>query len=363
MDPLRHVKPSVRGLAAYTLRDQTAPVKLNQNESPYDVPETLKRRVTSEALARPWSRYPSLSPTDLIQALANFAGWRADGIVAGNGSNELIEALLRVTVGPGTPVVIPEPTFSLYAMLTTILEGRAVRVGLGPGLEYDGEAIARARRESQAPVTIVCSPNNPTGGTIASEEIARLCAESDGLVVLDEAYHEFAEQSAVPLLAEHANLVILRTFSKAMGLAGLRVGYLLAAPELAREISKARVPYAMSFFSERAALAALEEAPALQENVKKLIRLRETLAARLSATPGVRTFPSRANFILFELLDAEPRQVYEGLRRQGVLVRDVTGYPRLGRCLRVSVGSEEQNELFCQALEGALAEARAVVGG
>ena len=126
MDPLRHVKPSVRALAAYTLALREAPVKINQNENPWDLPEAVKRRVLDKALARPWSRYPDFDPKDLLDALARFSGWRADGILAGNGSNEAIEALLLVTVGPGTKVVIPEPTFTLYALMTTILGGEPV---------------------------------------------------------------------------------------------------------------------------------------------------------------------------------------------------------------------------------------------
>ena len=135
---------------AYTLAARQAPVKINQNENPYDLPEAVKRRVVEQALLRPWSRYPAFDPRELLETLAAFSGWRADGILAGNGSNELIEALLLVTVGPGTRVVIPEPTFTLYALLTRILGGEAVRVPLGPELEYDAGALRRAARESGA---------------------------------------------------------------------------------------------------------------------------------------------------------------------------------------------------------------------
>jgi histidinol-phosphate aminotransferase len=344
----------VRAQRAYTLAARRAPVKLNQNENPYDVPEGVKRRVLEQALARPWSRYPDFDPQDLVDALARFSGWRVDGILAGNGSNELIEALLLVTVGEGTRVVIPEPTFTLYALLTAILGGRAVRVPLGPDLEYDGEALQRARRESGASVTIVCSPNNPTGGVLPAGDLRRLCAESDSLVVVDEAYHEFSRQSAVPLLSEFENLIVLRTFSKAMGFAGLRMGYLLASPEIVGEVNKARLPYNINFFSQAAALAVLEEAPAFGQTVGRLIAMREQLALDLAALPGVRVFPSRANFILFELAEKDPRTVFEDLYARGVLVRDVTAYPRLTRCLRVSVGNEDENAAFLRALRESL---------
>lgn len=351
-DALRHVKPAVRALSAYTLAARYAPVKINQNENPYDLPEAVKRRVLEKALLRPWSRYPDFDPQQLIEALAAFSGWRSDGILAGNGSNELIEALLLVSVGPGTRVVIPEPTFTLYALLTSVLGGECVRVPLGPELEYQSQPLLRAAAD--ASVTIVCSPNNPTGGVLALDAVARLCVLSDGLVVVDEAYHEFSGGSVVGLLREHENLVVLRTFSKAMALAGLRVGYLLAAPALVGEINKARLPYNLNFLSQLAALAALDERESLAKGVARLVASRESLAVALAGLPGVRVYPSQANFILFELLEADAKAVFESLYRDGVLVRDVTSYPRLARCLRVSVGSEPENRAFLQALGRAL---------
>jgi histidinol-phosphate/aromatic aminotransferase/cobyric acid decarboxylase-like protein len=354
----------------------------------------VKRRVLDRALDRPWSRYPAIAPQELLAALARFAGWPADGVLAGNGSNELIEALLLVTVGPGTRVVIPEPTFTLYALMTTILGGEPVRVPMsfpgagdavslggapvtrgpeesavaipgpsGPGrrkslgVTYDVEALLAARRASGASVTIVCSPNNPTGTSLDPGDVERLCRDGDGLVVIDEAYHEFSGRTVVPLLGRHPNLIVLRTFSKAMALAGLRVGYLLASPELVREVNKARLPYNLNFFSQAAAIAALEEKDALAAGVRRLVAERERLLARLADVPGLRAFPSDANFFLVELLSADPKAVFASMARRGVLVRDVTSYPMLGRCLRVSVGSEEENEAFLRALGTALTEA------
>jgi histidinol-phosphate aminotransferase len=357
MDPLRHIKPAVRDIAAYTLAAREAPVKINQNENPWDLPEAVKRRVLDKALVRPWSRYPDFDPRELTEALAHRAGWRPDGVLAGNGSNELIEALLLVTVGAGTRVVIPEPTFTLYALLTGILGGEAVRVPLTDDLRYDVGALVAARKKTAAPVTVVCSPNNPTGTVLARRDLERLCRAGDGLVVLDEAYHEFAGETAVPLLEEHPNLVVFRTFSKARALAGLRVGYLLASPALVREVNKARLPYNLNFFTQSAALAALEEEEALGGLVRKLIEERERVLEVLASVPGVRAWPSQANFFLLELLEASPKGVFEALYRRGVLVRDVSSYPKLSRCLRITVGTPEENETFLYALGAALGEA------
>jgi histidinol-phosphate aminotransferase len=355
--PLETIKPQVRALAAYTLAARRAAIKINQNENPFEIEDRVKQRVLDFARERPWGRYPDFDPQELLDSLAAFSGWRPDGVLAGNGSNELIEALLLCTVGPGVRVLIPEPTFTLYALLTKILGGEATRVALAEDLEYDVPAILRAQQEQKPAITIVCSPNNPTGGVVTADEIERLCDATDGLVVIDEAYHEFSGQSAVPLLARHANLVVLRTFSKAMGMAGLRVGYLLASPELVREINKARLPYNLNFFSQAAAMAALEEWPALKANIDRLVVLREQLSADLRKIPGLRVYPSRANFFLVELAGADPKAVFEGVYRRGVLIRDVTSYPRLSRCLRISVGSEEENRALLSALQESMAEA------
>jgi histidinol-phosphate aminotransferase len=357
MDPLRHIKPAVRELRAYTLAAREAPVKINQNENPWDLPEAVKRRVLAQALVRPWARYPDFNPRELTEALARFAGWRADGVLAGNGSNELIEALLLVTVGPGTRVVIPEPTFTLYAHLTKILGGEAIRVPLTEDLGYDAAALVEARRTSEPAVTVVCSPNNPTGTSLSPSDLERLCRAGDGLVVVDEAYHEFSAETVVPLLEKHPNLVVLRTFSKALALAGLRVGYLLSSPEIVREVNKARLPYNLNFFTQTAALAALEEHAVLNGMVRRLVEERERLRSRLQDVPGVRAWPSHANFFLLELLTASPTAVFEALYRRGVLVRDVSAYPMLSRCLRISVGAPEENETFLHALGTALGEA------
>jgi histidinol-phosphate aminotransferase len=351
-DPLLRVKPAVRAVAAYTLAARRAPVKVNQNENPFDMPEAVKRRVLDAALARPWSRYPDFDPRDLREKLAAFSGWRADGILCGNGSNELIEALLLVTVGGGTKVVIPEPTFTLYALMTTILGGEPVRVRLQPDLQYDEAALSAAHRAHG--MTVICSPNNPTGNEVSSAAIQSMAGDG-GLLVLDAAYEEFSDSSVVPLLEAHPNLVVLRTFSKAMGMAALRVGYLLASPALVREIDKARLPYNLNFFSQAAAMAAIDCYEAeLLPTVKRLVRLREELRSSLEKLPGVRVFPSSANFLLVEFLEADPKAVFEALYEKGVLVRDVTGYPMLERCLRISVGSETENATLLEAISAAI---------
>ena len=256
--PLDMIKPAVRALRAYTLSPHRASVKINQNENPWDAPNEIKEDVLRRFAAREWSRYPDFVPASLHAKLAQFANWKPDGVIAGNGSNELIQAVLMVAVGPGKRVLISEPTFALYKQVATVLGGEVDTVLLTPQLTYDTGALLDAIADKQPDVTIICSPNNPTGCAIQTTDLQRLLRVARGLVVIDEAYHEFAQQSVVPLLAEHENLIVLRTFSKARACAALRVGYLLAAPELVREIRKAVLPYNLNAFSQFAAEVAIE---------------------------------------------------------------------------------------------------------
>src|SRR5687768_2066595 len=215
---LAHIKPEIRELRAYTLRHYEPGIKLNQNESPYDVPAELKGRLWERLAERPWNRYPPFVATDFISAVSEATGWPADGVLVGNGSNELIQALLATVVEPGISVVIPEPTFTLYRLLTGVSGGTAENVFLDADLRFPvDELIARARATSAA-MMVICAPNNPTGSGLSREEIERLYSETEGLLVLDQAYVEFGGFDALPLLASRPRLIILRTYSKAMSL-------------------------------------------------------------------------------------------------------------------------------------------------
>jgi histidinol-phosphate aminotransferase len=242
------IKPAVRALRAYTLSPHRASVKINQNENPWDAPARIKEETLRRFSRRKWSRYPDFVPASLHERLAEFAGWKAEGVIAGNGSNELIQALLMVTVSEGKRVLICEPTFALYRQITTVLGGDVASIPLTPDLHYDVPRLQKAIEETQPDVMIICSPNNPTGCAISDKDLVDLLRATQGIVVIDEAYHEFAGHSVVSLLRDHENLIVLRTFSKAMALAALRVGYLLAAPELTREIGKALLPYNLNAF-------------------------------------------------------------------------------------------------------------------
>jgi histidinol-phosphate aminotransferase len=300
---------------------------------------------------RKWSRYPDFIPVELQRRLAEFASWDPDGVLAGNGSNELIQALLMVSVSDRKRVLISEPTFALYRQVATVMGGEVLSVPLNNEFQFDIETLLRVIERTSPDVVILCSPNNPTGCQLADDDLRKLLSASIGLVVIDEAYHEFSEHSVVPLLSEFENLVVLRTFSKAMALAAFRVGYLLAAPALVNEIRKALLPYNLNAFSQTAAEVAVEfYASELQPLVKAIISERENLFAALSGIEGLSPVASRANFMIVKS-EVGPKKVFEELLKRDILIRDVSGYPMLSEYFRFSVGTPEENEKLIAALK------------
>jgi histidinol-phosphate aminotransferase len=358
VEGLALIKPAVRAQTAYTLSAPAARRKLNQNESPWDLPPALKRDILAAAEAAPWQRYPEFAPPELLAALAHRYGWTPDGILVGNGSNELIQATLTTTLEHGDVVVAPSPTFSLYRLLTGVLGGRYRPVPLGPSFAYDVDALIEAAVRERARVVVLNSPNNPTGSALPEGAVARVLEETGALVVCDEAYQEFGGPTALPLLRTSSRLVVLRTFSKALGLAGLRFGLALAHPAVAREIAKAKLPYNVNVVTLAAAAAALRHGEALAERTRALVEQRERLAARLSGLPGLEVFPSAANFMLIRCRRHPAREVFRRLLDEhGILVRDVSGTSELAQCLRISVGTAEDVDAVGDALAAILEEA------
>ena len=355
VEGLALIKPAVRAQAAYTLAALPARRKLNQNECPYDLPEELKREILAEVAGSPWQRYPEFAPPELLARLADHYGWVAEGILVGNGSNELIQATLSVALDARDVVVAPTPTFSLYRLLTGVLGGRYSPVRLGDGFAYDVDAIIEAAVRERARVLVLNSPNNPTGSPLPENAVARVLNETGALVVCDEAYQEFGGPTAVPLLADTSRLVVLRTFSKAFGMAGLRFGVALAHPAIAREIAKGKLPYNVNLVTLAAAAAALRHEPVLAGRVREIVATRDRFVRRIAALPGLTVFPSSANFVLIRCSGTPARVVFTRLYEEhGILVRDVSSAPELGECLRISVGTPEDMEAVAGALEGIL---------
>jgi len=351
--PLYGVKPEVLKVPAYTLRAFDADVKLNQNENPYDFPEDLKDETFRRFKVRQWSRYPDFVPDSLRLRLAEFAGWQKDGVLVGNGSNELLLSSLMVLINSRSRVAIPFPTFTVYRLISNVLGARIVDVPLSADLNYDIDELITKSQESKAAVLIVNTPNNPTGSVLRGEGLRRILEEFSGHVLLDEAYYEFWGHSALEFLKDYPRLIITRTFSKAMGMAGLRVGYLLAHPDLAAQISKAKLPYNVNQFSLTAAEVALENIGRFRPAIEAVLKERARLSSELGRIPGLKVHPTEANFFLIEV-SGSPREIFDELYGQGILIRDVSSYPMLSKCLRISVGTPDENNRLLSALHAAL---------
>jgi histidinol-phosphate aminotransferase len=327
-------RAAVAAMTAYTLELLEAEVKLNQNESPIDVP--FKEEALEAVGAIPWNRYPDFESLGLRTALADAYGFTPEEILVGNGSNELLAATIGAMVGPGTPVVFPKPAFALYEKLVTIAGGLPVPVDLDPdtGL-LPLQEMVNTLTTLRGAVAIVCSPNNPTGGVLPPYGVDALLA-TGATVLLDRAYGDFALDSLPPL---HDRLVTFSTFSKAWGLAALRVGWLASTAATCREIRKVKLPYSLNVVSETVAALALRKREWRDANVRRVIAERERMLAAMRARPAVTVYPTQANFIAFR-----SPVTFEDFLARGVLVRKYADF------LRVSVGTAAENDRFLECL-------------
>jgi histidinol-phosphate aminotransferase len=342
-------RPELRGLRAYEAEEPEGLVKLDANENPHQAPAALMARVGAAGAALELNRYPDPGATTLRRVLAARSRWPPEGILLGNGSDDLIVLLLAACGGEGATLLVPTPTFSMYRHIALTLGWRVEEVPLTPSFALDEAALAQRAAACSPRLSIFASPNNPTGNLFDRGVMVRYTRAATGLVVIDEAYHDFARESVVDLLKQHRNLVVLQTLSK-IGLAGLRLGVLLASAEVVRELNKVRLPYNVGSFSQAAARVVLEEPGFLEAQIGSIIEERGRVSAALSRLPGVTVFPSDANFML--LRTGRPsRKVFEDLRRRGILVRDLGGNPGLLHgCLRVTVGTPRENDAFLAAM-------------
>jgi histidinol-phosphate aminotransferase len=344
------VRKAVREATPYHLDRHDVPIKLDQNENNLGVPDSLRRELMAALERLPLHRYPTPGQPEIRDLLSKRNDWPAEGILVGNGSDDLLHTLALAFLEPGRKAVVPTPSFFAYGYNARLMGADVVEVPLDERLRYDVGALGAAIDEHAPAVVFLCSPNNPTGTAMEPEEIETIVERASGIVVLDEAYWEFCSWNARTLLDSHENLVLMRTFSKAMAMAGMRLGYLLAAPSLAKELRKAQQPYPLNRFSQEAARVAFEHYPLLRERASLLVAEREKLYQRLSRMSGVEVYPSKANFLLFRT-SLGAKKTYEGLLARGVLVRDVSRHPRLPGMLRVAIGTAPENESFHSALE------------
>ena len=348
------LRPDILAMSSYHVPPAAGLVKLDAMENPYALPGALKRALADRLAAVAINRYPAPSYVRLKQLIREKLGVPAGAeVLVGNGSDELITMISVATAKPGATVVAPAPSFVMYDLSTRFAGSRFVPVPLAADLSLDVDAMLAAIAEHRPAVVWLAYPNNPTGDCFRRADVERILAAAPGLVVLDEAYQPFALDSWMDELSRHDHLVVMRTVSK-LGLAGIRIGYMAASPRWIAEFDKVRPPYNVSVLDEAAAEFALEHLDVLQAQCARIRDDRERLRAALDAIPGVATFPSRANFVLVRVAGATA--VAAGMRERGVLIKDVSRmHPLLADCLRLTVGTPDENAAMLEALRGALA--------
>lgn len=347
------VREEVLALSAYHVGDAAGMVKLDAMENPYALPLELRREIGQLAAEAALNRYPDPQAPELQSRLRHTMGIaEAFELLLGNGSDEIIQIVVQTLARPGAVVLAPEPTFVMYRAYALVNRMRYVGVPLEADFTLDCERMLAAIAEHQPALTFIAYPNNPTGNLHAEEDVLRILQAAPGLVVLDEAYHAFAHKSFLGRLAEFPNLLVMRTLSK-IGMAGLRLGYAAGHPAWVREFDKVRPPYNVNVLTQLVAERLLAHVGVLEQQATAICAERARLKAEFDATRGVTTFASDANFLLVRVPDAAT--TFAGMKARGVLVKLLHGaHPLLAQCLRITVGTAEENRLCLAALRAAL---------
>jgi histidinol-phosphate aminotransferase len=339
MDIRKLVKKEVSGLRAYNAKEVPCRIKLDANESPYSFADAVKHITGIRT-----NRYPDPEAKALRQLLAKDLKVGPGNILFGNGSDELIYYLITTF---GGPVSYPVPTFSMYGIIGQALGEEKVEVPLDKEFDLRTDMFLTAVRKKRPKLIFLSSPNNPTGNCFSTDRILKILEASKGIVVLDEAYQPFSSETGMlPLLRDYRNLVIMRTLSK-IGLAALRLGFLIADPEIVEEVNKVRLPFNLNSLSQAVAAAALKRKAEFRTSIKTIISERGRLLEGLERIEGVTPFPSEANFILLRVDD--PDRVYTLLLKKGILVRNLNDAVK--GCLRVTIGMPKENTAFLKALK------------
>ncbi|MDO8886633.1 histidinol-phosphate transaminase [Candidatus Oleimmundimicrobium sp.] len=342
-------RPELDNLKSYAPLEENARIVLSANESPFNLSESLVKKIKKELNSFAFNRYPDALASGLRKKLAVAYGVSDENIVLGNGSDELIQCLLLAYGGSGRSILTFEPTFSMYSIVSQVTGTQVYELDRTELFGIDVPRALEVVREFCPTLIFLCNPNNPTGNILSSDEIELFLKETNALVVVDEAYAEFSGQTVIPLLSKFPNLIVLRTFSKAFSLAGIRIGYMVASSGITENALKAKLPYNCDAFSQMVAGLAFNERETFKLQIKKIVSERERIIKELSKINGVTPHSSAANFVLIEI-EKEAIWVWKKLLEAGILVRNFNE-SRLKKYLRVTVGTEEENNLFLKMLK------------
>jgi histidinol-phosphate aminotransferase len=350
------IRQDVQSMHGYAIQQSAGLVKLDAMENPFRLPEALQRELGERLGRAALNRYPVTCVQELVQKLAAFVGVSEGcALMLGNGSDELITMLSMAVDVPGACVLAPVPGFVMYEMSAKLQGVKFVGVPLTADFELDEAAMLDAVETHRPAIVYLAYPNNPTANLWNDAVIDRIVAavgRQNGLVVFDEAYQPFSSRTWMTRVAQHEHVLVMRTMSK-FGLAGVRIGYMVGAAPLIHELEKVRPPYNVSVLNAEAAMFAIEHADEYARHAATLRSERERLQAALKTMPGAQPFPSEANMILVRVPDA--KRAFDGMKQRGVLVKNVSGlHPLLANCLRLTVGTPEENTLMIDALKASL---------
>jgi len=347
-------RPELQAMKAYKVADAKNLIKLDAMENPYHWPESIQREWLKQLQHCPINRYPDPEARQLADALrqTNHIPDQS-GIMLGNGSDEIIQILL-MALNSNATVLAPEPGFVIYKQVALSLGLNYQGISLNNDFSLDMAAMLNAIGQHQPTIIFLAYPNNPTGNLFSREDIYKILDASSGLIIIDEAYAPFTQASFMDELPHHANLLVMRTVSK-LGLAGLRLGFLAGSPNIINELNKIRLPYNINSLTQVTAEFALNHIDFLLEQTEKICQQRSWLFNELEKTEGVKPYPSEANFILFKTQNKSADAVFQALKEQGVLIKNLS--PQGGllqQCLRVTVGKDEENQQFIEYLHKSL---------
>jgi len=338
------IRSDIKTLAAYRVQHATGLIKLDAMENPFPLPDTLQHILGEKLAAAPINRYPDADMSTLREKIAAYEGVRPDQVLIGNGSDEIIQMLI-MAIEPGS-CAAPDPTFVMYEMISRWFKRPFTPVPLNDDFSLDADRFLQIASREKARLAFLACPNNPTGNLWPETTIRRIRDNFSGLLVIDEAYAPFAERKHTHLASSH--VVILKTFSK-LGWAGLRLGYLIGDTALIEQLNKVRLPYNINRLTQTAADVLFDHFEVFEQQAAVIRAERERMATALADIEGIEVFPSQANFITLRVSDAET--VFRHVLTRGILIKKLSGSPLLHNCLRITIGTAEENTQLLQALK------------
>ncbi len=343
------VKPYVSGSRCNWMPRPSSGIVLDRNEAPWDLPRGIKEEIAARLLEADWRNYPDDEKPELLSRLSAYAGQVPEGLILGNGSDEMIQTVIYACADRGDVLATVTPEFGMYKSTASLMGIRTVEVPLDGDMRFDVEGIIAAARGAR--VVLLSSPNNPAGTLLGRGDVEAILSSTEALVVIDEAYYEYSGATCLPLLERYANLAILRTFSKAFRLAGARLGYLIGRPELVAELKKARMPFSVGAFQQAAAEVILGHRDVIAGDAARVVAERGRVFAALQAMKDFRPYPSASNYILLQSKVLGGSELCARLAEAGVNVRDF-GAPNLKDKVRVTIGTPEENDLLIKLFGG-----------